>query len=193
MNLDDKSKIPVLTYLFRKIENSLTGKPSLLVLDEAWLCLGHEVFRGKIEEWLRVLRKKNCSVILATQSIVDLERSGIAEILKESCPTVVFLPNPRAASSADFYRGMGLNDVQISLIKDATPKRQYYYHSPDGNRVFELGLGEVGLSFVGASNVDQISRIKKLEKKHKAEWPKYWLKERKISDEKINSFSRNFD
>ena len=83
MNMGERNLVPVLLYLFRRIEKRLTGAPSLIVLDEAWLMLGHPTFRDKIREWLKVLRKANCAVLLATQSISDAERSGIIDVLKK--------------------------------------------------------------------------------------------------------------
>jgi len=53
MNLGDRNLVPVLLYLFRRIEKRLTGAPSLIILDEAWLMLGHPAFREKIREWLK--------------------------------------------------------------------------------------------------------------------------------------------
>ena len=85
--MGDRNLIPVLLYLFRRIEKRLTGEPSLLILDEAWLMLGHPVFRDKIREWLKVLRKANCAAVLAPQSISDADRSAIIDVLKEICPT----------------------------------------------------------------------------------------------------------
>ncbi|MBO9463173.1 DUF87 domain-containing protein [Labrenzia sp. R5_0] len=58
MNMGDRNLIPVLLYMFRRIEKRLTGEPSLLILDEAWLMLGHPVFRDKIREWLKVRRSE---------------------------------------------------------------------------------------------------------------------------------------
>jgi type IV secretion system protein TrbE len=69
MNLGDKYALPVLLYLVRRIEMSLKGQPAMIVLDEAWVMLGHPVFRAKIREWLKVLRKANGSVVMATQSL----------------------------------------------------------------------------------------------------------------------------
>ena len=77
MKKGDRNLIPVLLYIFHRIEKALDGKPALLILDEAWIMLGHPVFRSKIREWLKVLRKANCGVILATQSLSDARQSGI--------------------------------------------------------------------------------------------------------------------
>ncbi len=50
------------------------------------------------------------------------------------------------------YRRFGLNDRQIEILARATPKRDYYCQSRRGNRLFELGLGEVALAFTAASS-----------------------------------------
>ncbi|MEJ2116616.1 MAG: transporter, partial [Alphaproteobacteria bacterium] len=44
MAMKETILIPVLLYLFRRIEKRLSGAPALLVLDEAWVMLGHPVF-----------------------------------------------------------------------------------------------------------------------------------------------------
>ena len=86
MAMGERNLIPVLLYLFRRFERSLKGQPAYLLLDEAWVMLGHPVFRAKIREWLKVLRKANCAVILATQSLSDAARSGILDVLIEFMP-----------------------------------------------------------------------------------------------------------
>ena len=181
MNMGERNLVPVLTYLFRRIEKRLSGTPSLIILDEAWLMLGHPVSRDKIREWLKVLRKANCAVLLATQSISDAERSGIIDVLKESCPTKICLPNgaAREPGTREFYERIGFNDRQIEIVATAVPKREYYVASPEGRRLFNMALGPVALSFVGASGKDDLKRIQAL-KKAAANWPVHWLKERGI-------------
>ena len=145
---------PVLTYIFRTLEKRFDGRPTLLVLDEAWLFLDQGSFAAKIREWLKTLRKFNVAVVFATQSLADIARSSIAPALIESCPTRIFLPNPDAQTPqiAEFYAAFGLNSQQIRIIAGATPKREYYYQSSSGNRLFELGLGPLALAAVGASS-----------------------------------------
>lgn len=173
--------VPVLLFLFRQIEKRLTGRPTLLIIDEAWLALSTPVFASKIKEWLKVLRKSNCAVILATQNVADIAESSITSALVESCPTKIFLPNPEARNqtSAELYQKVfGLNEKQIALIAGAVRKSQYYLVSPAGRRLFELGLGPVALSFVGAGSKEDIARIKELTEQYGAEWPYYWLEGR---------------
>jgi type IV secretion/conjugal transfer VirB4 family ATPase len=144
---------PVLTYLFHALEARFDGRPTLLVLDEAWIFLDDPLFAGRIREWLKTLRKKNVAVVFATQSLADITESRIAPAIIESCPTRIFLPNARALepTQSETYRRFGLNETQIRLIAEAHPKRDYYLQSRSGNRMFELGLGPIALVFTAAS------------------------------------------
>ncbi|PBB99018.1 conjugal transfer protein TrbE [Mesorhizobium sp. WSM3862] len=145
---------PVLTYLFHRLEERFDGRPTLLMLDEAWVYLDNPLFAARIREWLKVLRKKNVSVIFATQSLADIAGSAIAPAIIESCPQRIFLPNDRAVEpqARAAYERFGLNERQIELVARATPKRQYYLQSRRGNRLFELGLGPIALALCGASD-----------------------------------------
>ncbi len=145
---------PVLTYLFHRLEARFDGRPTLLILDEAWVFLDDSLFAGRIRAWLKTLRKKNVAVVFATQSLADIERSSIASALIESCPTRLFLPNDRAVEPQmrAVYERFGLNDAQIEILARATPKRDYYAQTARGNRLFELGLGPLALSLCGAGS-----------------------------------------
>jgi len=180
----DKLVLPVLTYLFHRIEQRFRGEPTLLILDEAWVMLAHPVFKAKIREWLKVLRKANVAVIFATQSLSDLARSGIADVVFESCPTKILLPNPEAQTegSRALYEGIGLNRRQIEILSMATPKRQYYMIHPDGRRLFELGLSDTELAFVGSSGKEDLARIRLLRHEFDERWPAEWLRERGCLD-----------
>jgi len=144
----------VLAYLFHRIEDRLDGRPTLLIVDEGWLALDDEGFAGQLREWLKTLRKKNASVIFATQSLSDIDNSAIAPAIIESCQTRLLLPNERAIEPqiTAIYRRFGLNDRQIEILARAMPKRDYYCQSRRGNRLFELGLSDVALALCAASS-----------------------------------------
>lgn len=171
----------VLAYLFHRIEGRLDGSPTLIIIDEGWLVLDSPAFAAQLREWLKTLRKKNASVIFATQSLADIESSRIAPAIIESCPTRIFLPNERAAEPqiARIYERFGLNDRQIEILSRATPKRDYYCQSRRGNRQFELGLGDVALAFTAASSkTDQIKIGELIETRGRADFAEFWLRHR---------------
>jgi len=162
---------PVLTYLFHRLEERFDGRPTLLILDEAWIFLDHPLFAARIREWLKTLRKKNVAVLFATQSLADIAGSSIAPAIIESCPQRILLPNDRAIEpqSEAAYQRFGLNERQIELIARATPKRHYYLQSARGNRLFELGLGPIALALCGASDPASQQRIDALLAEHGAD------------------------
>ncbi|WP_430414056.1 conjugal transfer protein TrbE [Parasphingorhabdus sp.] len=171
----------VLSYLFHRIEGRLDGSPTLIIIDEGWLVLDSPEFAAQLREWLKTLRKKNASVIFATQSLADIEGSAIAPAIIESCPTRIFLPNERAIEPQilSIYRRFGLNDRQIEILSRATPKRDYYCQSRRGNRLFDLGLGEVALAFTAASSkTDQLEITQIIQTHGCAGFAKAWLRHR---------------
>ena len=182
MGLGEKFALPILLYLFRRIETSLDGRPTLILLDEAWLMLAHPVFKNKIAEWLDSMAKKNCVVFMATQHLSHAANSGILDIIVESTATKIFLPNlyARDPETRLIYERMGLNPRQIDIIAAAQPKRDYYYVSEKGQRLYQLALGPYALAFVGATDPDSIARMKQLEFKHRDAWVSQWLLEKGI-------------
>ena len=158
----------VLSYLFHRIGDRLDGRPTLLIIDEGWLALDNQGFAVQLREWLKTLRKKNASVVFATQSLSDIDGSAIAPAIIESCPTRLLLPNERAIEPqiTAIYRRFGLNDRQIEILARATPKRDYYCQSRRGNRLFELGLGEVALALCAASGKSDHALIERLLSEH---------------------------
>ncbi|MEL6516350.1 MAG: conjugal transfer protein TrbE [Pseudomonadota bacterium] len=173
----------VLAYLFHRIEARLDGRATMILIDEGWLVLDDTSFGGQLREWLKTLRKKNASVIFATQSLADIDNSMIAPAIIESCPTRIFLPNERAFEPqiAETYQRFGLNDRQIDIIACATPKLDYYCQSRRGNRLFSLGLGEVALAFTAASSKTDQATISDLLAMHGHDgFAAAWLRHRHL-------------
>ena len=154
--------------------------------------LGHKVFREKIREWLKTLRRANCCVVMATQSLSDAANSGIFDVLIESCPTKILLPNEEADKGGspthpgprDLYQMMGLNETEIGILKTAQKKKHYYYTSTEGRRLFDLALKPIALAFVGVSDKDQLRRVRHLAEQYRDAWPFVWLEERGVKYER---------
>jgi type IV secretion system protein VirB4 len=194
-NMDKKIVVPVFVYIFNQIEkrilsayeNAKSGRPSLIVIDEAWLALSNPIFASKIKEWLKVLRKNNCAVILATQSLNDIVNSPVMDAVLDSCETRILLPNPNALSESmkDLYmRHLALSDRQVNLIAHAEKKREYYYacETTQSHRLFSLALGPVALAFTGASGKEDLTKIRGLVHEYGQSWPEKWLEQRALRD-----------
>jgi type IV secretion system protein VirB4 len=168
--------VPVLTYLFHKLEKRFDGRPAMMILDEAWHFFSHPLFARQIKDWLKTLRKKNVSVIFATQSLADINDTPLLNTLVESCPTRIFMPNKKANDDnvSSQYRQFGLNEKQIDIIATSLPKREYYIQSDIGNRKFELGLGKSAIAILGAGTQQDITFANELK------------------DNDCNTFTQNF-
>jgi len=157
------------------------------VIEEAWLPLMKSVFAARIKQWLLTLRKQNAAVLLATQSLAQLWESPNRHVLLESCPTRILLANPEAAAPghAGLYRDLGLNNAEITLLAHARRKRDYYFKSPRGSRLFELGLGPIALAFLGTPEgmtmADAIAEARALGVVHGSDWPREWLRRRGLA------------
>ena len=115
---------PVLIYLFHRINDSLNGEPTMIILDEAWALIDNDVFAPKIKDWLKVLRKLNAMVVFATQSVEDIGKSQISDTLVQQTATQIFLPNLKA--TAVYRTVFMLSKREFSLIKTTDPSSRYF-------------------------------------------------------------------
>ena len=165
MKLGEACVTPALKYIFHLIESTFDGTLTLLVLDEAILFFKNEVFADQFKEWIKTVRKLNVMIVFATQEIADIVHSPLASTITEECLTKIFLANQEAGvpAIADYYRQLGLTDSQIDIISHAVMKKDYFYKSPRGTRLFQLDLGKLTLALIGSQ--DHVM-LDELEKKH---------------------------
>ena len=188
MERGESTVVPVLAYLFRCIERRLNGKrPTLVVLDEAWLSLRTPYFLERFGNWLRLLRSYNAAVIFATQNLTEILDSPIASLIISSTATKILLPNPDIMNPkiAPLYEAMGLTPTQMANLLRAKKKRDYYLISEQGRRMIQLGLGSVALAFLGASGKEDVDAVRAIKAVHGAAWPEHWMRRRLVRSDWI--------
>ncbi len=183
MQLDDKAVIPVLLYLFRRIEQRLDGSPTLILLDEAWSYLQHPLFRNRLRDWLKTMRRKNAAVVMATQQISDIANSEISDVVLENCPTKILLPNAESKNSGSrsFYERVGLNERELEILQVSVPKQHYYVVSKLGRRLVDLGVGKVALSWVGVNGREERQLVEAVMERFPDTWRSEWLRLRGLA------------
>lgn len=172
---DEATAILVLDYLFEAVERRFTGQPTLLVLDEAWSFLGHEIFAERIRGWIKGKAKSNVAVIVATQSLADVLGSELEAVLRDNCYTKIFLPNDGAniEEAAKDYKALGINAAQIDLISRLVPKQDYYLVKPGVSRVIDFAFGDLTLSMIGQTTTADSTHAAAAF----ANDPMYWMKD----------------
>ncbi len=186
MDKGDAAVLPALSYLFRTLEKGMFARqgPTLLVLDEAWIFMSHPYFMARIREWLKTLRKMNVYVVFATQELEDAVNSEICSVIMSACQTKIFLPNEEASTPMikAAYQKVGVTEAEVQMLSAATPKRQYFYKSPKGRRLYEMSLQDISLCFAARSGDDEMRILDEIEAKYPAAaWPEQMLKQRGLN------------
>jgi type IV secretion system protein VirB4 len=149
----------------------------LILLDEAWSYLQHELFRDRLKDWLKTMRRKNAVVVMATQQISDIANSQIADVVLENCPTKILLPNAESKNpgSREFYTRVGLNERELEILQVSIPKQHYYVVSTLGRRLVNLGVGKVALSWVGVNGREERQIVESVKNQYPDSWRAEWL------------------
>lgn len=172
---------PTLDYLFHRIESQLSKVPALIIMDECWLFLRNDAFRKKIAEYIKDLRKKNAAVIMATQNLSDIT-DDLKPVISENMLTKIFLANEGMTPlSEKLYREFGLNDRELEIVKSLKSRKEYYYKSQLGSRVFDLNLSPVELAFIASTNRIDQQKAGLLADLKPAEFIREWKKVKGVS------------
>jgi len=130
--LDDPTlRTPAMMYLFHRVEQSLDGTPAIIVVDEGWKALDDSIFRRRIRDWEKTIRKRNGLVGFVTQSAEDALKSEIAADIVEQAGTQIFMANPKA-QARDYVGGFGLTAHELDLIR-ALPASEHCFLVKQGN------------------------------------------------------------
>jgi type IV secretion system protein VirB4 len=138
---------PLLFYVLHRASNEITNPEKLatfkiFLLDEAWLFIKNETIRSYIVAAQKTWRKHNAAMILATQSIKELEESGMLAIVAESCPTKIFLANPEM--NRQVYReAFHLNDTELDIIADLIPPGEMLIRKAQSSKKVRLNVDSV--------------------------------------------------
>jgi len=108
-------------------------------IDEAWVFLKNPSIRSYIVEALKTWRKHNAALVLSTQSLDELRKSDILDVILESCVTKIFLANPDMDREL-YQQHFHLNDHEMELIAGLIPKQQMLIKTPDTSKVANLNV-----------------------------------------------------
>jgi type IV secretion/conjugal transfer VirB4 family ATPase len=138
---------PLLFYVLHRASNEIADPKKLatfkmFLLDEAWLFIKNETIRNYVVQAQKTWRKHNAAMILATQSIKELQESGMLQIVSESCPTKIFLANPEM--DREVYReAFHLNNTELDLIAGLVPPGQMLIRMAQSSKKVQLNVDSV--------------------------------------------------
>src|SRR3989440_2002962 len=133
---------PLLFYILHRANSVIADRQisttfKAFFIDAALVFLKNPSIQRYVVEALKTWRKANAAMILSTQSLDELRRSDVLDVIIESCPTKLFLANPDM--DRDLYaRQFHLNETEIDLIRALVPKQQFLIKTPDLAKVANL-------------------------------------------------------
>jgi type IV secretion/conjugal transfer VirB4 family ATPase len=133
---------PLLFYILHRAnhviaDRSITHIFKAFFIDEAWTFFRNPRIKAYIAQALKTWRKQNAAMILSTQSLDELRRSDIVDVIMETCATKIFLANPDM--DRDLYQNQfHLNETEIELISALIPKRQFLIKNHEIAKVANL-------------------------------------------------------
>ena len=133
---------PLLFYILHRAnaviaDRQISSVFKTFFIDEAWVFLKNPSIQRYVVEALKTWRKHNAAMVLSTQSLDELKRSEILDVIIESCSTKIFLANPDM--DRDLYRRQfHLNESEVELIASLIPKQQFLIKTPELAKVANL-------------------------------------------------------
>ncbi len=133
---------PLLFYVLHRANEVIANRDisstfKAFFIDEAWVFLKNPSIRQYVTEALKTWRKHNAAMILSTQSLDELKRSELLDVILESCATKIFLANPDMDQEL-YRRQFHLNDTEIALVAALLPKQQFLIKTPELAKVANL-------------------------------------------------------
>src|SRR6267378_3418529 len=135
---------PLLFYILHRAnaviaDRQISSVFKAFFIDEAWVFLKNPSIQRYVVEALKTWRKHNAAMVLSTQSLDELKRSEILDVIIESCSTKIFLANPDM--DRDLYRRQfHLNETEVDLIASLIPKQQFLIKTPELAKVVNLSV-----------------------------------------------------
>ena len=135
---------PLLFYILHRANAVISDRQISSVfkaffIDEAWVFLKNPSIQRYVVEALKTWRKHNAAMILSTQSLDELKRSDILDVIIESCATKIFLANPDMDREL-YRRQFHLNENEVALVANLVPKQQFLIKTPELAKIANLNV-----------------------------------------------------
>jgi type IV secretion system protein VirB4 len=135
---------PLLFYILHRAnaviaDRQITSIFKAFFIDEAWVFLKNPSIQRYVVEALKTWRKHNAAMVLSTQSLDELKRSDILDVIIESCATKIFLANPDMDREL-YRRQFHLNETEVEVISNLIPKQQFLIKTPELAKVANLNV-----------------------------------------------------
>ena len=133
-----------LSYVFRRIERTVEdGRPTLVVLDEAWKMLDDAYFQSRLKDWMLTMRKKNVAVVMLTQRVSHITESRAGGSILESAATQILFPS--SSTTQGELDALRLTDAEADFLGSSSAgNRNVLIRNGDDSAVVDFDLSPLG-------------------------------------------------
>ncbi len=107
--------IPVFSYLLHKLVTALDGRPTIIVLHEAWDLLENAFFAPRLESLLEMLKQHNAMVVFTTGNPPAHTEARSFHTVMSACATHLYVPGDIDLDYAS--QPLGLTDGDARLLR----------------------------------------------------------------------------
>lgn len=155
---------PLLFYVLHRAGNEIADLHKLatfkmFLLDEAWLFFRNETIRNYVVRAQKTWRKHRAAMVMATQSLKELQESGLLPVVAECCPTKIFLANPEM-DRAVYAEAFHLNDTELDLIAGLVPPGQMLIRKSQSSKKVRLNVDPVSYWIATSNAPDNLKKWK---------------------------------
>lgn len=108
------TRIPLTSYLLQRITGELSGKPTLVMLDEGFDILDTPLFSPRAAGWLDYLSSQNAAAILSTDNIARSGNYAFTSTLAAKAATIFAMAD--FAPDAEYALGFGLTNEEMGIL-----------------------------------------------------------------------------
>ncbi|MGE0755337.1 MAG: hypothetical protein AB7L92_09305, partial [Alphaproteobacteria bacterium] len=102
--------ISLFSYLMHRIISSIDGKPTIIVIKDAWALLENDFFAPRLESLLEMLKQNNVMVVFTTRHPEHRAGTQTQHTLNQCCATKIYVPDDVMLQYASEPLGISKHD-----------------------------------------------------------------------------------
>jgi type IV secretion system protein VirB4 len=118
---------PVYLYLVHRMRQSLDGRLTSIVIDEAFQVFNSPFWALLLRDWLPTIRKKNGHFVFMTQSPQTVINSAIRPIILDNVATTILFANPQAERTT-YVEHLNLSESEFDAIQNNAPESRLFLY-----------------------------------------------------------------
>ncbi len=125
--------LPLFSYLMHRVIDTIDGKPTIIVINEAWDLLENGFFAPRLESLLEMLRQKNVMVIFTTSQVSNCGETATLAAVTAQVSTRIYVPDEMPVPYQS--KGLGLNEKDSFMLSNMNRQKGDFLLKQNGESI----------------------------------------------------------